>query len=173
MAKPLVAILMGSDSDYEYMVEACKSLQKLDVPYDMMVSSAHRTPEKTQNYVRAAKKKGIKVFIAGAGGAAHLAGVIAAESTLPVIGVPIPSTSLNGLDSILAIGQMPGGIPVATMATGKAGAKNAGLLAAQILGVSDSALSAKLLKYKKDMAKEVEKKDARLRETHAKNFPSK
>ncbi len=173
MAKPLVAILMGSDSDYDYMVEACKSLEKLGVSYDVLVSSAHRTPEKTQKYVRSAKKRGIKVFIAGAGGAAHLAGVIAAETILPVIGVPIPSTSLNGLDSILAIGQMPGGIPVATMATGKAGAKNAGLLAAQILGVSDAALSSKLLKYKKDMAKEVDKKDARLREAHAKNYPNK
>jgi 5-(carboxyamino)imidazole ribonucleotide mutase len=173
MAKPLVAILMGSDSDYDYMVEACKSLETLGVSYDILVSSAHRTPEKTQTYVRSAKKRGIKVFIAGAGGAAHLAGVIAAETTLPVIGVPIPSTSLNGLDSILAIGQMPGGIPVATMAIGKPGAKNAGLLAGQILGVSDGALSAKLLKYKKDMAREVDKKDQRLREAHAKNYPGK
>jgi 5-(carboxyamino)imidazole ribonucleotide mutase len=173
MAKPLVAILMGSDSDYDYMVEACKSLETLGVSYDVLVSSAHRTPEKTQQYVRSAKKRGIKVFIAGAGGAAHLAGVIAAETTLPVIGVPIPSTSLNGLDSILAIGQMPGGIPVATMAIGKPGAKNAGLLAAQILGVSDGSLSAKLLKYKKDMAREVDKKDQRLREAHAKNYPNK
>jgi 5-(carboxyamino)imidazole ribonucleotide mutase len=173
MAKPLVAILMGSDSDYDYMVEACKSLDTLGVSYDVLVSSAHRTPEKTQMYVRSAKKKGIKVFIAGAGGAAHLAGVIAAETTLPVIGVPIPSTSLNGLDSILAIGQMPGGIPVATMAIGKPGAKNAGLLAAQILGVSDGALSTKLLKYKKDMAREVDKKDQRLRDAHGKNYPAK
>tara|TARA_B100001123_G_C15013819_1_gene908642 strand:+ start:289 stop:807 length:519 start_codon:yes stop_codon:yes gene_type:complete len=172
MAKPIVAILMGSDSDYDYMLEACKSLQKFSICYEILVSSAHRTPEKTQKYVKSAKGKGIKVFIAGAGGAAHLAGVIAAETTLPVIGVPIPSTSLNGLDSILAISQMPGGIPVATMATGKAGAKNAGLLAAQILGTSDPDLSLKLSQYKKDMAEEVDKKDKKLREVHAQNYPS-
>ena len=173
MKKPMVAILMGSDSDYPIMEEACKSLEKLGVSYEVLVASAHRTPEKTQKYVRSAKKKGIKVFIAGAGGAAHLAGVIAAETTLPVIGVPIASTPLNGLDSILAIAQMPGGIPVATMSIGKWGAKNAGLLAAQILGVSDAGLTTKLQKYKRDMAQEVEKKDKRLREAHAKNYPSK
>jgi len=169
MAKPVVGILMGSDSDYPFMEAASKVLDELEIAHEVLVASAHRTPEKTQSYIRNSKKRGIKVIIAGAGGAAHLPGVLAAETTLPVIGVPIPSTSLNGLDSLLAICQMPGGIPVATMAIGKPGAKNAGLFAAQILSVGDIKLTSKLQKYKKKMAREVEAKDKKLQTVHGKN----
>jgi phosphoribosylaminoimidazole carboxylase PurE protein len=137
--------------------------------YEISISSAHRSPEKTRKYIRDARRRGIKVVIAGAGGAAHLAGALAAETTLPVIGVPIPSGPLQGVDALLSICQMPGGIPVATMSIGKAGAKNAGILAAQILALSNAGLSAKLLKYKKSLAAEVEKKDRGLKSGHGQN----
>ncbi|MFQ5443251.1 MAG: 5-(carboxyamino)imidazole ribonucleotide mutase [Nitrospinales bacterium] len=169
MAKPVVGILMGSDSDYSIMEETIDILNHFDVPHEVNVSSAHRSPERTQKYVREAKKRGIKVLIAGAGGAAHLAGVLAAETVLPVIGVPIASSSLLGLDSLLSTAQMPSGIPVATMATGKAGAKNAGILAVQILALGNPRLSQKLLKYKKDLAKQVEEKDRKLKSGHGQN----
>jgi phosphoribosylaminoimidazole carboxylase PurE protein len=155
---PLVGILMGSDNDYEIMKDAAVALKLFGIPFEMTVSSAHRTPERTANYVREAKNRGIKVLIAGAGAAAHLAGVVAAETTLPVIAVPIDATALNGMDALLAMVQMPAGIPVATMAIGKAGARNAGIFAAQMLAVSDTALSDKLMQFKADMAAGVEAK---------------
>jgi phosphoribosylaminoimidazole carboxylase PurE protein len=150
--KPLVGILMGSDNDYEVMIEAGRALKSFGVPFEMNVSSAHRTPERTAGYVREARSRGIKVLIAGAGAAAHLAGVVAAETILPVIGVPIDSSSLKGLDSLLATVQMPAGIPVATMAIGKAGARNAGIFAVQLLALGDAVLSEKLSAYKEELA---------------------
>src|SRR5437016_11523166 len=142
-ANPLVSIVMGSDSDLEIMNEAAKALDDFGIAYEIDVLSAHRSPARTSEFARQAAGRGIQVIIAGAGGAAHLAGVIAAETTLPVIGVPIPSV-LNGLDSLLSIVQMPAGIPVATVAIGKPGATNAGVLAAQILALSSSSLAKKL-----------------------------
>lgn len=156
--QPLVGILMGSDSDYEVMVETAKALEQFGVPFEMTVSSAHRTPERTSRYVSSARERGLKVLVAGAGAAAHLAGVMAAETTLPIIGVPIDATSLNGLDALLAMVQMPAGMPVATMAVGKAGARNAGILAAQILALEDGGLAGKLVEFKAEMAAGVEAK---------------
>ena len=156
--QPLVGILMGSDNDYGVMVETAKILKQFNIPFEMTVSSAHRTPERTAKYVSSARDRGIKVLIAGAGAAAHLAGVVAAETTLPVIGVPIDSSCLEGLDALLATVQKPGGIPVATMAIGKAGARNAGIFAAQILGVDDTIVANRLAEFKKEMAASVEAK---------------
>jgi 5-(carboxyamino)imidazole ribonucleotide mutase len=156
--KPLVGILMGSDNDYEVMVETAQALKSFGVSFDMTVSSAHRTPERTSRYVRSAQDRGIKVLIAGAGAAAHLAGVVAAETTLPVIAVPIDSTALQGLDALLAMVQMPAGIPVATMAIGKAGARNAGLFAVQILALTDQGLARRLADYKVELVAGVEAK---------------
>ena len=160
--KPLVSIVMGSDSDLEIMNETAKALDGFGVPYEIDVTSAHRSPARTGKFAREAASRGIKVIIAGAGGAAHLAGVIAAESTLPVIGVPIPSV-LNGLDSLLSIVQMPAGIPVATVAIGKAGATNAGILAAQILAAADPEVAKKMHAHKERLAKGVEEKSAKLK----------
>lgn len=154
---------MGSDSDLEIMREAGKALNDFGIAYEIDVTSAHRSPARTSQYARAAAGRGIKVIIAGAGGAAHLAGVIAAESTLPVIGVPIPSSSLQGLDSLLATVQMPAGIPVATLAIGKAGATNAGILAAQILALSDEGVARKIQQHKEKLVKSVEEKSAKLK----------
>ncbi|MCK4536758.1 MAG: 5-(carboxyamino)imidazole ribonucleotide mutase [Desulfuromonadales bacterium] len=168
--KPLVGILMGSDSDYEIMVEAAKALNQFEVPFEMTVSSAHRTPERTSRYVSSARERGLKVLIAGAGAAAHLAGVMAAETTLPIIGVPIDATSLNGLDALLAMVQMPAGMPVATMAIGKAGASNAGILAVQMLALEDSSLVRKLADFKAEMATGVEMKAAALEKRLAEDF---
>src|SRR5213076_516384 len=162
---PLVSIVMGSDSDLEIMNEAARALDDFGIPYEIDVTSALRSPARTGEFARNAASRGIRVIIAGAGGAAHLAGVIAAETTLPVIGVPIPSTSLQGLDSLLSIVQMPAGIPVATVAIGKAGATNAGILAAQMLGLSDAAVAAKLKQHKEKLAKGVEEKSRKLRES--------
>jgi len=162
--KPLVGILMGSDSDFDIMAEAGQALKQFGIPFEMTVSSAHRTPERTAKYVRSARERGIKVLIAGAGAAAHLAGVVAAETTLPVIAVPIDSTSLQGLDALLAMVQMPAGIPVATMAIGKAGARNAGIFAAQMLAVEDDSLAQRLVEFKKQMAAGVEAKAEALKE---------
>src|SRR5437764_1533798 len=164
---PLVAIVMGSDSDLEIMNEAAKALESFGIAYEIDVTSAHRAPRKTSEFARGAAARGIKVIIAGAGGAAHLAGVIAAETTLPVIGVPIPSV-LNGLDSLLSIVQMPAGIPVATVAIGKAGATNAGILAAQIIATGDSAIAAKLKQHKDKLAQGVEEKSRKLRQSREK-----
>jgi phosphoribosylaminoimidazole carboxylase PurE protein len=160
----LVSIVMGSDSDLEIMNEAAKALDDFGIAYEIDVLSAHRSPARTAEFARNAASRGIKVIIAGAGGAAHLAGVIAAETTLPVIGVPIPSTPLNGMDSLLAIVQMPAGIPVATVAIGKAGATNAGILAAQILGLSNNAVEAKLKLLKEKLVKSVEDKSSKLQQ---------
>ncbi|HEV3510551.1 MAG TPA: 5-(carboxyamino)imidazole ribonucleotide mutase [Candidatus Sulfotelmatobacter sp.] len=164
MSKPQVSIVMGSDSDLEIMREAGKALDGFGIAYEMDVTSAHRSPDRTAEFARKAAERGIRVIIAGAGGAAHLAGVIAAHTTLPVIGVPIPSTSLNGLDSLLATVQMPAGIPVATVAIGKPGATNAGILAAQMIGLADAAVGKKLLEHKEKLAKGVEEKSRKLRE---------
>ncbi|OHB26792.1 MAG: 5-(carboxyamino)imidazole ribonucleotide mutase [Desulfuromonadaceae bacterium GWC2_58_13] len=167
--KPLVGILMGSDNDYEVMVEAARALKSFGVSFEMTVSSAHRTPERTSKYVRSARDRGIKVLIAGAGAAAHLAGVVAAETILPVLAVPIDSTALQGLDALLAMVQMPAGIPVATMAIGKAGARNAGLFAVQILSVSDESLSRRLTDYKVELIAGVEAKAKTLAERMVKD----
>jgi phosphoribosylaminoimidazole carboxylase PurE protein len=162
---PAVSIIMGSDSDLEIMREAGKALEGFGIPYEMDVTSAHRSPDRTAEYARQAATRGIRVIIAGAGGAAHLAGVIAAHTTLPVIGVPIPSTSLQGMDSLLATVQMPAGIPVATVAIGKPGATNAGILAAQMIGLADASVAEKLLAHKKKLAQGVEEKSNKLKST--------
>lgn len=141
-----VAVIMGSKSDWETMKHACDVLDELQVPYEKKVVSAHRTPDLMFEYAETARERGIAVIIAGAGGAAHLPGMVAAKTTLPVIGVPVQSKALNGLDSLLSIVQMPAGVPVATVAIGKSGATNAGLMAAQILSISDQELSEKLQK---------------------------
>ena len=163
MAQPLVGILMGSDSDLPVMEETAKILQHFGVPYEMTVASAHRSPARSSEYAKTAEKRGLKVIIAGAGSAAHLAGVIAAETTLPVIGIPIGSSSLNGLDALLSTVQMPGGIPVATMAIDGAGAKNAGIFAVQILAAGSKRLRGKLADYKVELARGVEKKAKKLK----------
>jgi len=152
-----ITIIMGSQSDLETVREAINVLKEFKVKADVKVLSAHRTPKELAQYVEAATKKGTKVFIAAAGGAAALAGVIAAHTTLPVIGIPIETSSLKGLDSLLSTVQMPGGIPVASMAIGKAGAKNAGIFALEILGTCDKKIQAKLLNYKKEMAAKIRK----------------
>ena len=163
--KPLVSIVMGSDSDLDVMSEAAKSLDEFGIAYEIDVTSAHRSPDRTADYARKAAGRGIRVIIAGAGGSAHLAGVIAAHTTVPVIGVPIPSTSLNGLDSLLATVQMPAGIPVATVAIGKPGATNAGILAAQILALSSATVAKKLDAHKEKLANSVEEKSRKLKIT--------
>jgi phosphoribosylaminoimidazole carboxylase PurE protein len=165
MSKPVVSIVMGSDSDLDIMREAASALEGFGITYEIDVTSAHRSPDRTADYARNAASRGIRVIIAGAGGAAHLAGVIAAHTTLPVIGVPISATSLNGMDSLLATVQMPAGIPVATVAIGKPGATNAGILAAQILGIADSAISQRLVAHKEKLAKGVEEKSQKLQST--------
>ena len=170
MSKPLVGILMGSDSDLPIMEEASKILDKFGIGHEVVVSSAHRSPERTRKYVVGASKRGIKILIAGAGAAAHLAGVVAAETTLPVIGVPIGSSALNGIDALLSTTQMPGGVSVAGMAIGKAGAKNAGILAVQILALNDKNLHKKLLKFKKDQANEIQRKSRALKSNYATNI---
>jgi 5-(carboxyamino)imidazole ribonucleotide mutase len=148
-ATPAVGIIMGSRSDWPTLKAAAKILDALKVPYETKVVSAHRTPQRLYDYATGARKRGLKVIIAGAGGAAHLPGMAASMTTLPVLGVPVESKSLKGLDSLLSIAQMPGGVPVGTLAIGKAGATNAGLLAASILAVSDAALSSRLEEWRK------------------------
>jgi len=150
-----IGIVMGSISDYETMKRACDVLDELGILYEKNVVSAHRTPDYMFKYAEEAYSRGLKVIIAGAGGAAHLPGMIASKTCLPVIGVPVKSKALNGLDSLLSIVQMPGGVPVATVAIGEAGATNAGLLAAQILGTADKQVYEKLEKYKERLAKTV------------------
>src|SRR5881227_921642 len=151
-----VLILMGSNSDAPVMQGAVDILREMNIASEMTVASAHRSPERVMRLVREGPGRGVKVFIVGAGAAAHLAGVVAAHSTLPVIGVPIDSSALKGLDALLATVQMPPGVPVATVSIGKPGATNAGVLAAQILGVADRAIAAKLADYKKKLADKVE-----------------
>lgn len=162
MPKPLVGILMGSDSDLPVMQEAAAMLQEFGIEYEMTIASAHRTPKKALEYSQNAEKRGIKVIIAGAGWAAHLAGVVASQTILPVIGVPIDSSALKGIDALLSTVQMPGGVPVAAVSIGKAGAKNAGVLAAQIIATGDVKVANRLKVYKVEMEREVEEKAKRL-----------
>lgn len=153
--QPLVGVIMGSKSDWETMRNACEMLELFEVPYEKRVVSAHRTPAWMNEYATTAHSRGLKVIIAGAGGAAHLPGMVASQTTLPVLGVPVKSRALNGLDSLLSIVQMPGGIPVGTTAIGDAGAKNAGLLAVRILATSDSDLQEKLAKFQEAQTQKV------------------
>jgi 5-(carboxyamino)imidazole ribonucleotide mutase len=162
MDKPKVLIVMGSDSDIPVMEKAAKILDEFAVPFEMRISSAHRCPQRTAALAAEAEGRGIRVIIAGAGMAAHLAGVIAAGTILPVIGVPIGGGALNGVDALYSTVQMPGGIPVATVAIGKAGAKNAGILAVQMLALTDGQLADRLRAYREKMEKEVEEKDSEL-----------
>lgn len=162
MTTPLVALLMGSDSDLPTVKEACTVLGNFGVPFDVRVLSAHRSPEALVAFVRQAEQNGVRVFIAAAGGAAHLAGVVAAHTLRPVIGIPIQSSALNGLDSLLSTVQMPGGIPVATMAIGTAGARNAALFAVQVLALSDGHLLEKLRKQRAEQVEQVLQKDLRV-----------
>jgi len=155
VGQPLVGVIMGSTSDWETMKHACDVLEELSIPYEKKVVSAHRTPDLMFEYAEKAREKGLKVIIAGAGGAAHLPGMTAAKTTLPVIGVPVQSRALNGLDSLLSIVQMPGGIPVATVAIGKAGATNAGLLAAQIISAFDEEVKERLEKRREATKQQV------------------
>ncbi|HEY4744430.1 MAG TPA: 5-(carboxyamino)imidazole ribonucleotide mutase [Desulfuromonadaceae bacterium] len=159
---PQVLIMMGSDSDLPVMREAADILERFGVPWEMRISSAHRSPVRTMALATEAADRGIRIIIAGAGMAAHLAGVVAAKTTLPVIGVPMPGGALNGVDALYSTVQMPGGIPVATMAIGKAGAKNAGLFAVQVLALTDGRLAEALREYRREMDLEVERKDAEL-----------
>ncbi len=161
--RPVVGIVMGSDSDLPVMTEAATTLKKFGVPFEIEISSAHRSPARTSEYARTAIERGLKVIIVAAGGAAHLGGVIAAETTLPVLGVPIPSTTLQGLDSLLSMVQMPGGVPVACTAIGRPGAVNAAIFAVEILATSDAALSQKLAAYKEDLARRVAEKSAKIK----------
>ena len=160
MTTPWVFIVMGSDSDAEVMRQACAALDELQVPYEMHVASAHRTPERTKQLVTEADRNGAAVFVAGAGMAAHLPGVVAAYTTKPVIGVPLPGSPLQGLDALLAVVQMPPGIPVATVAIG--GARNAGILAAQIIATADAALAERLREHRKSMGDSVVEKSKKV-----------
>ena len=161
MANPLVGVVMGSDSDWSTMRQAADILEDFGVPYEKRVVSAHRTPDDMAEYGKTAKERGIKIIIAGAGGAAHLPGMLASHTTLPVIGVPVQTSALGGVDSLYSIVQMPNGIPVATVAIGKA--QNAGLLALRILGTEDSSISEKLEAYHKSMADASRKKTENLK----------
>jgi len=154
----LVSVVMGSDSDLPIMTETTKVLEEFDIGYELILTSAHRTPLRTTKFAALAAGRGVKVIIVGAGAAAHLAGVIASQTLLPVIGVPIDATSLHGLDALLSTVQMPGGVPVAAMAIGKSGAKNAALFAVRILALEDKEIGAKLSSYRKKMSRDVEKK---------------
>ncbi|MEK6677936.1 MAG: 5-(carboxyamino)imidazole ribonucleotide mutase [Nitrospirota bacterium] len=160
--KPLVGIVMGSSSDIEIMEEAARILKEFGIPYEMTIASAHRSPKRTSEYAKSAVERGLEVIIAGAGSAAHLAGVIASETILPIIGVPIDSSPLKGLDSLLSTVQMPAGIPVATMAIGKAGAKNAGIFAAEILATKHPEILEKLINYRRRLAENIEKEAKKL-----------
>lgn len=155
MKKAIISIVMGSKSDLPTIQEASSILKDFGIPHEIKVLSAHRTPDETAEYAQKLKSRGVKIVIAGAGGAAALAGVVAAHTPLPVIGIPIETTALNGLDSLLSTVQMPPGVPVATVGIGKAGAKNAALLALRMLGVSDSKIQAKLEKYRKEQADKI------------------
>jgi 5-(carboxyamino)imidazole ribonucleotide mutase len=164
LQQPLVGILMGSDTDLPVMLEAGRTLEKFEIPYEIEVISAHRSPARTHEYASSAAKRGLKAIIVGAGGAAHLAGVVAALTILPVMGVPMATTALNGMDSLLSIVQMPGGIPVATMAIDKPGAVNAAIFVAEILALSDPKMAQRLAAHKEELANSVEEKNARLKQ---------
>jgi phosphoribosylaminoimidazole carboxylase PurE protein len=163
MTKPKVAIVLGSDSDYPVIQDALKLLDDFEISCEVTISSAHRSPDRTQRYAETLEERGVQVIIACAGGAAHLAGVLAAHTILPVVGVPIDSSPLNGLDALLSTSMMPAGVPVATVTIGKAGASNAAILAAQILARSDAGLAERLRQYKKKLADGVESKDRELK----------
>jgi 5-(carboxyamino)imidazole ribonucleotide mutase len=165
MTNPLVLIVMGSDSDLPVMEEAARVLTEFGVPHEVRISSAHRSPQRTAALAAEAAGRGVKVIIAGAGMAAHLAGVVAAETVLPVIGVPMGGGALAGVDALYATVQMPGGIPVATMAIGRAGAKNAGIFAVQVLALGNDRLTTLLKDYRERMAEEVAAKDRTLQDT--------
>lgn len=160
--KALVGIVMGSDSDLPIMTETARMLQELGVPYEVEIASAHRSPQRTSEYARSAVERGLRVIVVGAGGAFHLAGVLAAQTVLPVVAVPLATSPLDGWDSLLAAVQMPGGVPVAVMAVGKAGAVNAAILSAQILATADETLRRRLTQYKEKLARQVAEKNARL-----------
>ena len=161
---PLVGILMGSDSDWPKIQAVAAALEEFGVPYEARVMSAHRTPDLVKEYAAAAAGRGLKVLIAAAGGAAHLAGVVASHTTLPVIGIPVPTDLVGGLDSLLSMVQMPGDVPVAAVGTGSGGPRNAGLLAVQILALSDPALQAKLAEFKQKLVQKVAARDAAFQE---------
>lgn len=164
----LIGIVMGSDSDLAVMQHAAKFLDQLEIPYELTIVSAHRTPNKLADYAKTAKQRGIKVVIAGAGGAAHLPGMLAANTSIPIIGVPIKTSTLNGLDSLYSIVQMPTGIPVATVAIN--GAENAGILAASILGIEDPVIYEKVCKYKEELKQMVEQKADKLETLGYQNY---
>jgi 5-(carboxyamino)imidazole ribonucleotide mutase len=164
--QPRVAVIMGSDSDWSVMADAAEALAEFDIPTEVRVVSAHRTPQVMFDYARGAADRGIEVIIAGAGGAAHLPGMVASATPVPVIGVPVPLAKLDGLDSLLSIVQMPAGVPVATVSIG--GARNAGLLAVRILGASDSGLRNRIVAFQKELAESVLAKDAALKQHHGK-----
>ena len=168
MSKPLVGIIMGSDSDLPVMRAAIEMCEEFGISCEVDIVSAHRTPEKLVEYSTSAEKRGLKVIIAGAGGAAHLPGMVASLTVLPVIGVPVRSSSLDGMDSLLSIVQMPGGVPVATVAIN--GAKNAGILASQIIGTSDSTLREKIAQYKNKLKNEVDQKSEKLHKVEYKQY---
>lgn len=159
MTKPKIAVVLGSDSDLPTMEGGLKLLKDFGAPFELRILSAHRSPDDTARFAKAAEGRGIKVIIAGAGGAAHLAGVIASNTTLPVIGVPIRTQDLKGIDSLLSIAQMPGGVPVGTMAIGEAGAKNAAIFATEILALEDARLKKKVAALKKKMRLDIRKRD--------------
>ncbi len=159
-----IAIFIGSDSDYEVVKDALEILKEFEVPFALEVTSAHRSPSRTVELVKSYEEKGVEVFIAVAGKAAHLAGVVASHTVLPVIGIPVESSTLGGLDALLSTVQMPKGVPVATMGLGKAGASNAALLAVQILGLKDSALVSKMRDYREKMASQVESKSKKIQQ---------
>ena len=162
-SQPIVGIIMGSQSDWTTMKEAADILEALGVAHETKIVSAHRTPDRMYDYAKTARDRGLQVIIAGAGGAAHLPGMTASMTPLPVFGVPVESKALSGMDSLLSIAQMPAGVPVATVAIGKAGATNAAILAAQILGVSESSYAEKLTLYKKKLVEKVKEKNKNLR----------
>jgi 5-(carboxyamino)imidazole ribonucleotide mutase len=166
VSTPRVGVIMGSDSDWSVMSDAAEALAEFDIPAEARVVSAHRTPDVMFDYARTAADRGLEVIIAGAGGAAHLPGMVASATTLPVIGVPVPLARLDGLDSLLSIVQMPAGVPVATVSIG--GARNAGLLAVRILGSSDAALQARIVAFQEQLADSVRTKDAALQQLQGK-----
>jgi 5-(carboxyamino)imidazole ribonucleotide mutase len=161
--KPLVGIVMGSDTDLPVMVETAQTLKKFGIPFELEITSAHRSPARTSEYARTAIERGLKVIVVGAGGASHLAGVIAAETILPVVGVPMATTTLAGLDALLSTVQMPGGVPVACTAIGKPGAINAAIFAAQIIATSDAGIAQKLVEHKEQLARSVAEKSEKVK----------
>ena len=165
MNKPKIAIVLGSDSDYPVIQDMIRILHQFEIPHEITISSAHRSPDRTHRYAATLEDRGIQVVIACAGGAAHLAGVLASHTILPVIGVPIDSSPLNGFDALLATSMMPAGVPVATMGIGKTGASNAAVLAAQILARNDPDLAGRLREYKKLLADKVEERDRELKKS--------